>query len=149
MSASSSIRAYDRASTCQQCHRRGQISVEFIIIFMLVLILFVFFALLFFGRYVSASADAATFAAVDRCNALSAPINYLFLSPNATTLQLSLPATLGNGNAYNVTWGQHSLILLHAGQETSCFLVSDRINGTLAPAGTYLLTIEGGVVRVT
>ena len=129
-------------------NRHAQVSLEFVVIFTLILILFVFFAVLFFDRYVGVATGAESLDAKKRCDLLGAHLNYLYLAPSQTSVRVYVPSTLDNGDAYNVTWGQHSLILQHDNKETSCYLVTDQIIGNVTPGTYHTFVKDEGVIRI-
>jgi uncharacterized protein (UPF0333 family) len=112
--------------------KKGQISMEFFVIFTIIILLFVFFSLFFFNRFLLLNNRAISFSAEEICETLSYSIDNVYFSEEGISTSVYLPAILKNNQNYSVFFYQNAVVISYGLREEFCPMVilSNSINGT-------------------
>ncbi|MFA6088731.1 MAG: hypothetical protein WC755_02615 [Candidatus Woesearchaeota archaeon] len=132
---------------------KGQLSIEFIIIFSAIMFLFLFFAMLFFTKYSQIQYVFDSFSTKRTCDKISGTIDNIYVSSEGVYANIFIPTVLSNGINYSIVYTQNYtkniLVIMSANGETSCPIVARNVTGIISP-GKYntIKKIKSGVVIV-
>jgi len=103
--------------------KKGQISIEFFVIFTIIILLFVFFSLLFFNKFLLLNNRAISFSAEEICETLSYSVDNVYFSEEGTSTSVYLPTILKNNQNYSVFFYQDAVVVSYGLREEFCSMV--------------------------
>jgi hypothetical protein len=128
--------------------KKGQLSIEFIIIFATLMILFVFFFVFFSNKYLLVQSKISNLAANEVCESVSAAINNINFGEEGIYSNIFLPMTLKNGINYTMEFSSKYFIVKFENRAESCIISSENINGTLKKGSYNLIKKQTGGIKI-
>lgn len=129
-------------------NKKGQVSVEFIIVFVIIIIMFVFFYMLFSNRYLLVQNRISHFPSEEICESLSQTINNIYFSQEGIYSDVFLPVTLKNGYNYSITTTERYLIVEYENRADSCIIAAKNISGTFKNGNYNKITKKGELILI-
>lgn len=111
-------------------------SAEFIVMFALIMILFIFISMIFLDKYVLVNETSKKNQAKEICGEVTRSINDIYFSHPNTTTSFYLPSTFGKLVTYQTDYTNNSFYVLYENELVACRLFAKNVTGTFT-TGSY------------